>query len=216
MKFTLLQLCTLALATLFIQSAQAQKVEAPTGSTAILAEGESLEPLWEQGEFTEGVAVRSDGTVFFSDIAFSPDGLGRILTFSPQTKKVAVFCADSKKSNIYSKLCIHPRCSENVFQSFQAFTVLAAVAAVAHTAVIPVEIETPNTNGSSRQGRTLGLLTVGAEALGEGLSTAGAAAVTAATTAAAVKPLILLGLGKCEYTFYDKFSFAACTTEGIS
>ena len=42
------------------------------------------------------------------------------------------------------------------------------------------------------------VLTVGAQALGEGLGAAGSAAVTAATTAAAVKPIILLGLGKCE------------------
>lgn len=98
-KLSLPQLCVLALAVLAIQSAQAQKVELPSGSAAILIDGQPLETLWEQGEFTEGVAVRSDGTVFFSDIAFAPDGLGRILTFSPETKKVAVFCEDSKKSN---------------------------------------------------------------------------------------------------------------------
>jgi len=51
---------------------------------------------------------------------------------------------------------------------------------------------------SSREGRTLGLLTVGAQALGEGVGAVGAAAATAAGTVASVKPLLLLGLGKCE------------------
>lgn len=60
----------------------------------------SSEPdeLWNDGEFTEGVAVRSDGAVFFSDI---PGGTtpGRILQYNPQTGRTTVFAGDSRKSN---------------------------------------------------------------------------------------------------------------------
>lgn len=59
----------------------------------------ALQTLWTGGEFTEGVAVRSDGVVFFSDIARAPNAPGRILKFDPSTKAVNVFSADSRKSN---------------------------------------------------------------------------------------------------------------------
>lgn len=55
--------------------------------------------LWNGGEFTEGVAVRSDGLVFFSDIPSDPVIPGRILVFDPATEKTQVFCANSSKSN---------------------------------------------------------------------------------------------------------------------
>lgn len=58
-----------------------------------------LEELWNEGEFTEGVAVRADGQVFFSDIARDVEVKGRILRFNPVTQKTSVFIADSKKSN---------------------------------------------------------------------------------------------------------------------
>jgi len=55
--------------------------------------------LWNGGEFTEGVAVRSDGLVFFSDIPSDPETPGRILVFNPATGTTQVFCANSSKSN---------------------------------------------------------------------------------------------------------------------
>jgi gluconolactonase len=58
-----------------------------------------LEELWNDGEFTEGVAVRADGQVFFSDITRDPEVQGRILQFDPQTQTTRVYIADSQKSN---------------------------------------------------------------------------------------------------------------------
>lgn len=58
-----------------------------------------LELLWNEGEFTEGVAARKDGMIFFSDIAIAGKGPGRILKFDPQTKQTSVFVADSGQSN---------------------------------------------------------------------------------------------------------------------
>ena len=57
------------------------------------------ELLWKGGEFTEGVAARSDGLVFFSDIPSDPAISGRILVFNPATGQTHVFCAQSSKSN---------------------------------------------------------------------------------------------------------------------
>lgn len=59
----------------------------------------NVEELWNDGEFTEGVAVRSDGIVFFSDILRDPQKPGQILQFNPETGKTTVFAADSRKSN---------------------------------------------------------------------------------------------------------------------
>jgi hypothetical protein len=50
----------------------------------------------------------------------------------------------------------------------------------------------------SRHKRTLGLITVGAQAVSNGVGTLGKLAGTAVGVAAAAKPLILLGLGKCK------------------
>ena len=69
------------------------------GSDSLIPAGRQLEELWNEGEFTEGVAVRADGMVFFSDIARDPDVKGRILQFDPTTGKATVFSADSRKSN---------------------------------------------------------------------------------------------------------------------
>ena len=52
---------------------------------------------------------------------------------------------------------------------------------------------------SARQPRTLGLLTAGTNVLTTGLGAAGSAAATAIGVTSAVKPLVFLGLGKCEY-----------------
>ena len=65
----------------------------------VFAEGTVPEELWNQGEFTEGVAVRSDGLVFFSDIHLNPAKPGQILVFDPATKQTRAYCERSSKSN---------------------------------------------------------------------------------------------------------------------
>ncbi len=55
--------------------------------------------LWNEGEFTEGVAVAKDGAVYFSDIAIMAKNPGRIMKFDPATKKTSVHVADSGQSN---------------------------------------------------------------------------------------------------------------------
>lgn len=75
---------------------------APLGLRAadpIFPEGAVLETLWNEGEFTEGVATRADGVVFFSDIAIAGKNPGRILKFDPQAKTTTVFTPDSGQSN---------------------------------------------------------------------------------------------------------------------
>jgi len=52
-----------------------------------------LEPLWGDGEFTEGPAPQADGAILFSDIG------NRILRFDPRTKAVTTFRDESGKSN---------------------------------------------------------------------------------------------------------------------
>ncbi len=69
------------------------------GSDSLVPTGRQLEELWNAGEFTEGVAVRADGMVFFSDITRDPNVNGQILKFDPTTGKTNVFSADSRKSN---------------------------------------------------------------------------------------------------------------------
>lgn len=71
----------------------------PTGDPALLPPESKLEELWNEGEFTEGVAVNSKGLVYFSDIAFDVEKAGRVLMFDPASKKISVHCADSGKSN---------------------------------------------------------------------------------------------------------------------
>ncbi len=75
----------------------------PVGAQAVTATSPvsgdaTLQELWNHGEFTEGVAVAPDGTIFFSDIPRG-DLPGRILKFDPVTKQTSVFVADSGKSN---------------------------------------------------------------------------------------------------------------------
>jgi len=70
----------------------------PSGDAAILPPEARLETLWEQGEFTEGVAVAPDGRIYFSDIARG-ENPGRILRFDPKSKETDVFCPDSGQSN---------------------------------------------------------------------------------------------------------------------
>ncbi|MCA9054352.1 MAG: SMP-30/gluconolactonase/LRE family protein [Planctomycetaceae bacterium] len=56
-----------------------------------------LEEVWNEGEFTEGVAAGPDGMIYFSDIP--KEVPGRVLKFDPQTGTTVVHCADSGKSN---------------------------------------------------------------------------------------------------------------------
>lgn len=63
----------------------------------LLPDGLELEQLWNEGEFTEGVAAAPDGTIYFSDIPSS--GVGRILKFDPASGRTTVHCRDSGKSN---------------------------------------------------------------------------------------------------------------------
>ncbi|MBL8815853.1 MAG: SMP-30/gluconolactonase/LRE family protein [Planctomyces sp.] len=57
------------------------------------------ELVWNEGAFTEGVAVRSDGLVYFSDIHSAPGQPGRILVYDPTSGLTKTFCSDSQKSN---------------------------------------------------------------------------------------------------------------------
>lgn len=70
----------------------------PSGDPEILPAGARLEELWNEGEFTEGVAVGPDGAIYFSDIT-RDEKPGRVLRFDVPTGKVSVFCPDSGKSN---------------------------------------------------------------------------------------------------------------------
>jgi gluconolactonase len=63
----------------------------------LIPEGARLEQLWNEGEFTEGVAAAPDGSIYFSDIPRT--GLGRILKFDPTTGRTSIHCPDSGKSN---------------------------------------------------------------------------------------------------------------------
>ena len=78
---------------------------------------------------------------------------------------------------------------------------MAVSLAVCHAGILVAEegkSEVPETKTLSREKRTLGLLTVGAKAVAAGIGTAGKVAGATIATAAALKPLILLGLGKCK------------------
>lgn len=66
----------------------------------IVPQGAQLETLWEEGGFTEGAAVASDGTLYFSDFA-QPFDLrpARIMKFDPKSGKTTIHCSDSKMAN---------------------------------------------------------------------------------------------------------------------
>jgi gluconolactonase len=74
-------------------------LDAPSGSAQIVPAKAVLEELWNDGEFTEGVAVAPDGRIYFSDISRSADEPGQILRFDPKTRKTTVFSDRSFKSN---------------------------------------------------------------------------------------------------------------------
>ena len=88
----------------------------------------------------------------------------------------------------------------------QVLLLLVPLVAVCYSAVIPSDENQPN----SRQKRTLGLLTAGADTVATGLGTAGTMAATAVGIISAIKPLVLLGLGKC------KLKYSLCFDEDIN
>ncbi|MBL8848873.1 MAG: SMP-30/gluconolactonase/LRE family protein [Planctomycetaceae bacterium] len=79
-------------------AAAAAETAPPTGDPAIIAADARLETLWNEGAFTEGVAVAPDGRIYFSDIP-SDDAPGKIYRFDPATSQTDVYCHDSAKSN---------------------------------------------------------------------------------------------------------------------
>ena len=91
MRLHCLVLCVCCVHSLSLSETQAED--------PVFVQGTVPERLWNEGEFTEGVAVRSDGLVFFSDIPSDAKKSGRILAFDPATKKTLVFCRKSGKSN---------------------------------------------------------------------------------------------------------------------
>jgi gluconolactonase len=78
---------------------RAAALDAPSGSAEIVPATATLEELWNEGEFTEGVAVAPDGRIYFSDISRSADEPGQILRFDPRTRRTIVFSNRSQKSN---------------------------------------------------------------------------------------------------------------------
>lgn len=82
--------------------AAAAELPAPTG-TAIVDPAAKLELLFTrsapiEGGLTEGPAVASDGSIYFSDIPMLK-GRGMILRFDPDSKQTSVFTDDSGMSN---------------------------------------------------------------------------------------------------------------------
>ena len=70
------------------------------GNSGIVPSEARLETLWEEGGFTEGVAVAPDGTMYFSNFAQPFDsGFARIMKFNPKNGHTTVHCADSKMAN---------------------------------------------------------------------------------------------------------------------
>ncbi|MBS0207035.1 MAG: SMP-30/gluconolactonase/LRE family protein [Planctomycetes bacterium] len=88
-------LCVLTLTVSVVSAAEA----APAGDPSVLPAGAKLEQLWNDGEFTEGVAVSRDGLVYFSDIAIEARNPGRIMKYNPATGATSVHVADSGQSN---------------------------------------------------------------------------------------------------------------------
>jgi gluconolactonase len=91
-------LCPLICVAAFVSQTIASETS-PTGDSSIIPTGATLERLWNEGEFTEGVAVSKNGLVYFSDIAIEAKNPGRIMKFDPATGKTTVFVADSGQSN---------------------------------------------------------------------------------------------------------------------
>ncbi len=66
----------------------------------IIPDGATLQVLWEEGGFTEGVAAGPDGLMYFSDFAQPFDARSaRIMKFDPETGETETHTKDSKMAN---------------------------------------------------------------------------------------------------------------------
>ena len=65
----------------------------PTAQDQIVPAGSKFEPLWTEGEFTEGPALAPDGSILFSDIG------NTMYRYDPMTGQTAVFRKPSGRSN---------------------------------------------------------------------------------------------------------------------
>ncbi len=97
-----MRLTAVAVACFVLSSSAFAELPKPTGD-AIVSPEATLELLFTReapikGGLTEGPAVASDGSIYFSDIPFGSDK-GMILRFDPKTNKTTVFTDDSHKSN---------------------------------------------------------------------------------------------------------------------
>ncbi len=81
-----------------ISAINAADLTPPSGDSSILKENAALEELWNEGAFTEGVAVSPTGKIYFSDIS-DGETPGRILKFDPASGQTIVFSTDSGQSN---------------------------------------------------------------------------------------------------------------------
>jgi gluconolactonase len=70
-----------------------QAPEKSASRESVIAPGAKLEKVFGDGEFTEGGAMDSDGSILFSDIG------NRILRFDPKTGKTTVFREPSGRAN---------------------------------------------------------------------------------------------------------------------
>ena len=70
------------------------------GEGRILASGEMLETLWDEGGFTEGVAAGPDGCMYFTDFTQPFEaGPARVMRFDPRSGATTVRCPDSGMGN---------------------------------------------------------------------------------------------------------------------
>ena len=68
----------------------------------VFPEGAKLEPLYEQGNFTEGVAAGHDGNIYFLDMtptALTGGTLGYVMKFDPRSRATTVFRSPSGGAN---------------------------------------------------------------------------------------------------------------------
>ncbi len=69
-------------------------------SAGLIAEGATLETVWDKGGFTEGAAAGPDGAIYFSNFAQPFDSApAQVMKYDPKTGEVTVRCADSKMAN---------------------------------------------------------------------------------------------------------------------
>ena len=92
------RLCLATVALTLSMTATPVAAAEKTDSAQIFAPDAQLEELWNEGIFTEGVAVGPDGRIYFSDISRG-ETPGKVYQFNPQTGKTAVYCPDSGQSN---------------------------------------------------------------------------------------------------------------------